>query len=280
MAVNAAASALSGGGNLFAADDDPQLVREATPFGLKTIEGLVEAAPDNEDLRLSAASGFTQYVFAFVLEDAHRLEPTDPDRAEELRLRAQKLLDRARRHGLAGLESRHEGFSAQLLKDPKRALKEAEEEDVGLLYWTAAAWGLRISISKDEMDVVGDLPVVEALALRALALDEDYDDGAIHEFLVSLDASRGELMGGSVERAREHLDRALALTGGKRLGVLVTWAESVAVARQDRKEFDAYLDRVLAFDPDSEPKYRLANLIAQDRARRLKARVGDLFLEE
>ena len=280
MAVNAAASALSGGGNLFAADDDPQLVREATPFGLKTIEGLVEAAPDNEDLRLSAASGFTQYVFAFVLEDAHRLEPTDPDRAEELRLRAQKLLDRARRHGLAGLEVEHEGLAAGLRKDPARALAETDEDEVGLLYWTAAAWGMRISISKDDMDLLGDLPVVEALARRALALDEDYDAGAIHELLVSLEAGKGDLLGGSLEAAKAHLDRALALTGGKRIGVLLTWAESVAVSRQDRAEFDAYLERVLAFDPDSEPKYRLANLIAQDRARRLKARVGDLFLEE
>lgn len=280
VAVNAAANALSGGSGVFASDDDPQLVREATPFGLKTIEGLVEASPENEKLRLAAASGFTQYVFAFLLEDADRLEPTDPDAAEALRGRSRRLLDRARDHGLAGLESEHEGFAARVRTEPARALAEAEEDDVGLLYWTAAAWGLRISISKDDMNVVGDLPVVEAMIHRALALQEGYDDGAIHELLVSLDGGRSEAMGGSVERAKQHLDRALALSGGKKLGVLVTWAETVAVGRQDRQEFDAYLDRVLAFDPDSEPKYRLANLIAQERARRLKARVGDLFLEE
>jgi hypothetical protein len=280
IAVNAAADALAGGGGVMASDDDPQLVREATPFGLKTIEGLVASSPRNAKLRLAAASGFTQYAYAFVLEDADRLEPTDPAAAEALQGRARKLLDRARDHGLAGLDALHEGFAKQLRKQPARALAAAEKEDVGLLYWTAAAWGLRISISKDDMNVVGDLPVVEAMIHRALDLDERFDDGAIHELLVSLDGSRGEAMGGSVERAKTHFDRAVQLSGGKKLGVFVTWAETVSVGRQDRREFDAYLDRVLAFDPNSEPKYRLANLIAQERARRLKARAGDLFLEE
>lgn len=280
MAVNVAAGALAGGGSVFASDDDPELVREATPFGLKTIEGLVEASPKNVELRLAAASGFTQYAYAFLLEDAHRIEPDDPDAAEALVLRARKLLDRARRHGLAGLELAHRGFGEGLRTAPERALARADRDDVGLLYWTAAAWGLRISISKDDMDLLGDLPLVEAMARRALALDEGYDSGAIHELLVSLEAGKGELLGGSHEAARAHLERALVLSGGQRLGVLVTWAESVAVSRQDRAEFDACLDRVLAFDPDTAPKYRLANLIAQDRARRLKARVGDLFLEE
>lgn len=280
MAINAAADALAGSGSVMASDNDPELVRDAIPFGLKTIEGLIEAAPDNEKLRLAAASGFTQYAYAFVLEDADRLDPVDPLAAEAKRTRAKKLLDRARDHGLAGLEAQHEGFAKWIREEPANALKMAEEEDVGLLYWTAAAWGLRITLSKDDMDLVGDLPVVEAIARRALALDERFDDGAIHEFMVSMEAGLGESMGGSIERAREHLDRALELTGGKRLGVLVTWAESVAVARQDRKEFDEYLERVLVFDVDSAPKYRLANLIAQDRARRLKARASDLFLEE
>jgi predicted anti-sigma-YlaC factor YlaD len=50
------------------------------------------------------------------------------------------------------------------------------------------------------------------------------------------------------------------------------------VPAQDRKAFDAALDRVLAFDPDSAPRYRLANLLDQSRARWLKARAEDLFL--
>jgi predicted anti-sigma-YlaC factor YlaD len=60
---------------------------------------------------------------------------------------------------------------------------------------------------------------------------------------------------------------------------LVSWAESVAIQKQDRKLFDELLDKVLAFDVDEEPLFRLVNLISQRRARFLKAHVDDYFLE-
>lgn len=37
---------ISGGGTSFASDDDPQLIREALPFGLKTYESLLDLTPD------------------------------------------------------------------------------------------------------------------------------------------------------------------------------------------------------------------------------------------
>ena len=148
-----------------------------------------------------------------------------------------------------------------------------------VLYWTAAAWAAEIALSKHDLTLVADLPAVEALMDRALVLDEAFDHGAIHEFYVSYDGGRAEAAGGSVARAREHFARAMQLNGGEKVGPLVTLAEVVAVQAQDRKEFDALLDRALAFDADAAPRFRLVNLIAQERARRLRARTGDLFLE-
>jgi hypothetical protein len=60
----------------------------------------------------------------------------------------------------------------------------------------------------------------------------------------------------------------------------VAWAEHVAVAKQDRKHFLELLEKALAFNVDRQPRYRLANLIAQRRARWLKSRIADLFLED
>jgi predicted anti-sigma-YlaC factor YlaD len=90
---------------------------------------------------------------------------------------------------------------------------------------------------------------------------------------VTFEGARGDLA-----RAQAHLDRALALSGGRKLSPLVAYAEAVCVPRQDRKTFDAMLDRVLAFDADGAPPFRLANLLAQRRARWLKSRTEDLFL--
>jgi hypothetical protein len=280
--ANVAASALSGEGSSFRSDDDPELVKEAIPFGLKTMESVLESTPDHAKLLGSACAGFTQYAYAFVQQDAEELESTDPVRSRVGIARTKRLLHRAVNYGFHGLEvTWGPGFAAAFEKDRAAAVKKFDSKEVvPLLYWTAASLGALISLSKDDMKMVGRLPQVEALMKRALELDEDFSDGAIHEFYVTYDNSRSESNGGGIKRAKEHYDRVLAITGGKKIGVLVSWAEAVAVQNQDRKQFDQLLDQVLAFNVDEEPRFRLVNLIAQRRARFLKSRVGDLFLEE
>lgn len=279
LIANLAADSLSGNGTSFASDDDPELVQEAVPFGLKVIDSLLESSPENPKLLLAAASGYTQYAYAFVQDDAERLEGKDPEASRAQFARARKLLRRGYTHGFRGLEARHKGFGERFARDRKAAAEELEKDDVPLIYWTAAALGASISISKDDMNQIGRLPEVEVLAARALALDEAWGDGSIHELWISLDC-RSEGLGGNSARARQHYERALELTKGKKIAPHVTWAESVAVPAQNRKLFDELLDKALAFDADEEPRFRLVNLIAQRRARRLKAAAGDLFLEE
>jgi hypothetical protein len=280
LVANLAADSLSVNGTAFSSDDDPELIREAVPFGLKAIDSFLESSPKNSKLLLAGAAGYTQFAYGFVLDDADRLEPKDPDAARAQVARARKLLRRGYDYGFRGLEARHSGFLARFEKDRKAAVAELSKDDVPLAYWTAAALGARISISKDDMNAVGRLPEVEALAARALALDEAWDSGSLHELWISLDGGRSEALGGSLARAKAHFDRALQLSGGKRITPYVTWAEVVAVPAQDRKLFNQMLDKALSFDADEEPRFRLVNLIAQRRARRLKDRAGDLFLED
>ncbi|MFN7133699.1 MAG: TRAP transporter TatT component family protein, partial [Myxococcales bacterium] len=195
--------------------------------------------------------------------------------------RAKKLMRRAHDYGRRSIEAAHKGFWADFGKDRQKALGRLDdEEDVPRLYWTAISLAALITQSKDDMGLVGELPVVEALMGRAYALRPDWDDGAIHEFYISYDGGRSEAMGGSVKKAKEHFDRVMQLTGGKKVGPLVTWAEVVAVEAQNRKEFNELLDKALAFDVDEAPRFRLVNVLAQQKARRLKARADDLFLEE
>lgn len=280
IAVNAAADAVSATGDTYARDEDPELVKAAVPFGLKTMESLHAEAPDHEGLNRALASGFTQYGYAFVLQDADLAEMagrTAEGRAG--RDRARKLFLRARDYGLEGLDQLYPGLRAALLqaRDLEGPLAQVKKKHVPLLYWTGAAWALAVSTGKGDMALVAQLPAPVAMMNRALALDEAWDEGAIHEFFVTYDGGRSEADGGGPARARAHLDRALALSGGKKLGPLVSYAESVLVQAQDRAEFEKVLRQVLAADVDAEPRYRLANLIAQRRARALLANLDDLF---
>lgn len=280
-AVNALANALAAGGDTYATDDDPELVAAAVPFGLKTIEALLAEAPEHDGLLLAAAGGFTQYGYAFVQAEADLVEEKDLARATALRARARKLYARALRYGLRGLEARHPGFEAGLRDEARRGatLAAASKGDVPLLYWTGAAWGAAISLSKENAELTADQGLAEALERRALALDEAFGQGAIHDFFIAFEGGRPPAAGGSVERARAHFERAVALSSGRRAAPFVSLAETVSVGSQNRAEFEELLKRALAVDPDAVPELRLANTVSQRRAAWLLARADELFLE-
>ncbi len=278
-AIKMVADTLSEGTSGFGADDDPELVREALPFGLKTLESLAVQLPTHRPLLRSLAYGFTSYSAGFVQPEIRALEEVDLDRAREQKVRARRLFLRARDYGLRALEVGYPGLRQKLMADPKTALARTVKADVPDLYWTAAAWGSAISTGKDQMDLVADLPIVDALIHRALELDEPWEAGSLAEFMITFE-SRGESQGGSLDRARQYFNRAMELANGTRISPLVSLAENVSITTQNRAEFDRLLDQALAFDADSHPPSRVVNLLAQKRARQLKALAGSLFLEE
>lgn len=278
IAIKKLGDALADSGTTFASDSDPQLVKDALPFSLKLIESLLAESPQHRGLLFAASSGFTQYAYAFIKEESDEMEPENFALATEMRARARGLFLRARDYGVRGLETRHPDFAAQLNKDPQLAVKALKTQDVALLYWTAASWGMAITLSKNEPALLVDLPVMEALIDRALELNEAFDDGAIHSFLITYEPVRQGAAGDPLERARKHFDRAMTLSNGTQAGPLVSLAESVSIANQDRKEFQSLLDRALAVDVNAKPEYRLANLVMQRRARWLLTRIDDLFL--
>ena len=275
-----AASAFTGAGDTFARDDDPDLVRDAIPFALKTMESLLATIPEDVDLLATLTADFTQYTYGFIQQDADVAEMEGRTaEARAGRERARKLYLRAREYGLRGLDELYPGISTRLrsAQDLGPALDRVKKKDVDLLYWTGAAWALAITDGKSDMQLVSELPAPVAMMRRGLALDEGYGQGAFHEFLLTYEGGRSVADGGGPVVARRHLERALALSGGNKLGPQLSWAETVLVQQQDRAAFEAELRRILAFDVDGAPEYRLANIIAQRRARVLLAHLDDLF---
>jgi predicted anti-sigma-YlaC factor YlaD len=280
IAVNKLGSALAGSGTTFAFDDDPDLIRDAVPFSLKLMESLLAENPRHHDLLVAACSGFTQYAYAFVQEDADEVESQDLERATVLRSRARRLYTRARNYCLQSLALKRPAFEQALRSDPRGALRTVAKRDVAALYWTAASWGALIALSKDKPEVVADQPIVEALIDRALELDESFDQGAIHNFLITYEPARPGGKGDPAERSRQHFERAAALSHGHDAGPLVIFAEVICVQEQDRRGFEDLLKRALAIDPDAAPERKLANLVMLRRARWLLSRADELFVEK
>jgi|SRR5271157_1456732 len=280
MAINQVGNALASGGTTFESDDDPDLVAAAIPFGLKMYESLLEETPKHTGLLLAAATGFTEYSYAFVDGRIDEVKEESLERADALRDRARKLYLRANRYGMRGLEVRHPGFGTVLDNDADAALKKMTRRDVPLLYWTAASRGLAISLSKTSPEMIAELPLVETIVRRVAELDEGFNAGAVPEFLITLEAAHsGVKMEEQQKLMRLHFNRAIELSKGKRAGTYVSFAENACEPAQDQAEFKSMLEKALAVDADADPPNRLANLVAQRRARWLLKHIDELFLE-
>ncbi len=276
VAVNKVGDAFAGAGTTFSGDDDPEFVKSAIPFSLKMMESLLEQTPKHKGLLLASASYFTQYGYAFIQQEADELEEKDLAAANEKRDRATRMFKRSWNYGMRGLELNHPGFEKALRANPKVAVRQLTKDDVALAYWTAAAGGLRIR--PDRPETVADQLLVEALIDRALELDESFENGAIHGFLIKYEANRQGLKGDSTTRSRQHFKRAVELSKGADASPYVSFAEAVAVPKQDAKEFESLLQKALAIDVDAHPAMRLSNLVMQRRARWLLAHKDDLIL--
>ena len=126
-----AAGRVTGSGGTYARDDDPELVRDAVPFALKTMEWLLANIPEDVDLLTALTSNFTQYAYAFVQQDADIAEMEGRStEARAGRERARKLFLRARDYGLRALDELYAGLAYRLraARDLEPALDRAEEE--------------------------------------------------------------------------------------------------------------------------------------------------------
>ena len=277
MAVNAIVPTLANPA-VYRSEEDPELVRDALPFLLKTIESILDTSPQQDQALVFACTGFTLYANAFIQVDADLAELAGDYESElSLRDRTWRLYVRARNYCLRSLELKYDGIAERLRQDPEAAVAVTDADDVEVLFLLSAAWGLAISNALTP-ELVADLPAVRALLERALELDEDYDRGSLHSALITIEALPPEL-GGSPERAREHFDRAIELSDGLDAAPFVAFAAGVLVPAENRAEFQQRLDQALAIDPDEDTSLRLLNKVNQTRARMLLDHIDDLFFD-
>lgn len=255
-----------------AAETDLELAREASAFYLKLSEAVLREQPHHAGLAEATVAGFSQYAYAFVAFEADRVEATDVQAAQALRQRAARLYRRAYRHGRAALAHHAPG-----LFDPVPASGvpvQLDPAQVGLAYWTAAAWGGWIALSTDSPEVVADLPAAARLVRVAWNADPAWGDGSLTSLLATFEGARP---GGQSRQAFAWHDQAIAQSAGRAAGPLVAKAESVALPAGDRPLFEALLRQALAIEPDADDPRALANEVMRRRAAWLLGQADDLF---
>jgi predicted anti-sigma-YlaC factor YlaD len=281
IAVNSFADALgSGDGSAFTSESDLELVEGALPFSLKTMEALLEKTPRHTGLCLSLAQGYMLYGYAFCELKADEVKDLDFARYQLQRDRAKLFYQRAHGYARRGLELSSPGYAKACAANSIEAAQLVKDKaSVPYLYWSGAALAKWITLAKTDPAAAARLPEAAACMQRALELDPDYDNGSIQEFFISYEA-RGAIMGGDAKKAVEYFKKAEARAAGKKLSPWLTYVEAVSIPGQNKNEFDAYIQKILAFNLDSCPENRLVNAIARKRAQYLLQKKDDLFLGE
>jgi predicted anti-sigma-YlaC factor YlaD len=269
LILHSLAGELASQGN--APEDDLVLAREASAFYLKLSESVLRETPDNLALAETVASGFTQYAYAYVQSDADRTETKDASAAHRLRQRAARLYHRAQRHALNALEIQTPGFTKALESKSPADWPHLRADQIGVAYWAAASWGAWIAMSKDQPDIVADLPLAIRLAELAWHAAPAYGHGSLASLMGTFEANRP---GGSAAQATLYFDQAITLGAGRNAGVLVAKAEAVALPAGDRPAFENLLKQALAA---SELQLDLSNLVMRERALWLLESAEDLF---
>lgn len=267
--VDEAATALSSQTQM--PEDDLVLAREASAFYLKLSESLLREVPGHLQLACAVASGFTQYAYAFVAFEADKLEAQDAAAAQKLRERAASLYARAHRHAMSALEASSPGLGKSLAHSDGVEMLRLTQDQLAVAYWAAASWGGLISLSKDNPDVVADLPAAIRLAQLAWRQQPDFAQGALASLMGTFEASRP---GGSTQQASLYFEQAMTASAGQSAGVYVARAENIALPQGDRAQFKALLQRALEV---AALHRNLQNDIMRERAAWLLGMADDLF---
>ena len=264
LVARGAAPLIDNGVTAMNRETDLGLARASMPANLKMLEALLVADPGNTAFQLQAAMGFYGYSMAFV-------EPAEPDRAAS-------LYQRARGHALIALD--HAGMSAAILNGDsalfEKSLASLGPDAVPALFWTASTWGKWIELQLDDPARLVELPRVEAMMQRVLALDETYYYGGAHLFFGAYYGGRAPMFGGDFARAARHFDRAAEINHKQLLLVDVYRARYLLRQMGEREAFHSTLTRVIETQSYA-PDFNLANAVAKQEAAALLAQEKDLF---
>ncbi len=263
---------------------DPDLAEAAIPGSISQLEGVMILKPENADLRGLLARSYGSYGYGFLEDRMERaVVADDPEGAEHFRARASMAYARGKEVAMEMMTVWEDGDGGAMgahgrgIDAWKSYLARFDDADqVPVLFWCAYNWARYIGVNRADMGAVADLEFVRELANRVLQLDRSYFHYAPVAMHAGILATLPAAVGGQPEVAKAEFDEVIRLTERKNLLYLVTEAQLVAVALQDRALYRSLLQEVIDAG-DIDPDNRLGNLIAKRRAARYLARIDELF---
>jgi hypothetical protein len=243
--------------------NDPETARSAIPAYMVLLDGILESNPDDPELLAAAATMYASYGAIFADEE----------------LRASRLTTRARSYALRAMCSVYDeacGWPDLNYDDFVASVQGVPEKRAEILYAYGFASLAYLRAHGSDMSSLAELPEIEALFYHYLDIAADQVTPATHTYMGIMLTLRPPALGGKPEEAREHFERAIALTDGRDLSAKVEYARGYAKLLYDRELHDRLLSEVLAADPNVHG-LTLSNILAQDDAAVLMEEADDYF---
>lgn len=278
MAVQQMGELVASGVPAFEKDDDLELIKQALPANIKLLEAMLESDPDNQQILALLAQMYASYTFAFV--EAELETPGAGDKAY-LKERINRLYQRGMQYGERALiqEDKRCEKGLKVIAELDACLSEVGKSGVPALYWYGFNVAAFLNRNMNSMAALAQGPKMEKVMERVIALDESFNFGTAHLFLMLYYGARPPMMGGNFEKADGHYKAIQKISGSDFLLADVFKARYISVQKQDQGEFEKTLKAVLAKnpDPDKAPQLRLYNSLAKARAKLYLNSVEDLF---
>ena len=246
--------------------EDPATVRDGLPAYLLLLDSLIEGqkpgAKGNAAMLMAAAKLNGAYAGNFTGDDKQR---------------AQRLAKKSFAYARTATCLEDAALCAAIDQNPEKfAAVVAADGNADLMYGLASSWSGYLQANSEDWGAIADLPKIEALLDRVVALKPDIDQGQAYVYLGVMNSLRPEAVGGKPELWRSYFEKAIALSGGKNLYAKTLFAQYYARLVFDQALHDKLLNEVLAADPKA-PGFTLTNTLAQDRARKLLESGKDYF---
>jgi len=243
--------------------DDPETVKAAMPSYMVLLDSLVEGSPNDPDILAAAATLYASYGAVFADEP----------------LRAKRLTRRARDYAQRALCAEYaEACNWRELNydDFVASVSNVDADEAELLYTYGFATLAYLRAHSDDWNSLAELPQAQALFEHYLEVAGTGVNEATYVYMGILHTLRPPALGGKPELAREHFERAIALSGGRDLSAKVEFAKGYARLLYERELHDELLTSVLAADPYADG-LTLSNVLAQQEAAQLMLDADDYF---
>ncbi|MDJ0941653.1 MAG: TRAP transporter TatT component family protein [Woeseiaceae bacterium] len=243
--------------------DDPETAKAAIPSYMVLIDSLIEGNPDDPDMLSAAAEMYASYGAVFADDE----------------IRARRLTAKARRYALKAMcEDYSEacGWREMNFDEFEASVRGVTPKQADLLYTYGFTTLAYMRAHSSETDTLAELPQVETLFYHYLDIAGDSVSAATHTYMGILLTLRPPALGGKPDEAREHFERAIAMSDGRDLSAKVEYARGYAKLLYERELHDRLLNEVLAADPYADG-LTLGNVMAQDDAKQLLAEADDYF---